>query len=1088
MPQNNYKAMTVYKASAGSGKTFTLAIRFIELLIQKPEAYRETLAVTFTNKATEEMKKRILSQLYGLWKQLPDSTDYSNRICSDLQCDENFVSEQAGRALKLMLHDYSYFHIETIDAFFQKVLRNLARELNLNANLRVELNDIEIEETAVDKLIADLNDKNPVLKWILGYIDDNIADDRGWNVIDSIKKFGRKIFSDDYKHFAEALEQKFQEKGFFARYQHDLRNIITDAEKIMKEFATRFYDSLANEGYTVNDLHYKSNGAASFFAKLNEGKFLDGDKVWNKRAQQAGDSPEGWVGSKIKSGNPLYDFAESTLTPLINDANEVREATVPGVITAKAIIKNLNELRLLSKIKTVVNELNIEENRFLLSDTQDLLHRMMIDSDVPFIFEKIGAQLKNIMIDEFQDTSTVQWQNFRTLLMNCIAKMASQNLIVGDVKQSIYRWRNGDWKLLHEILKQDKHLTAYGYKEESLETNYRSEDNIIRFNNAFFERASQQEQLYINSDDNEKGAVIAEIYSDVKQGIPPHKEGQNRGLVDIQILTSDGDEESPDYNLKVKRCVEEQIQTLFDAGANDESICILARNNKELADIAEFLQTKFPSHAFVSDEAFMLDASFAINIIISAIRVMNHPNDELCKAQLAKIYQEKICRKNVTEVFFRNGQTDKYLPKEFVDNRTMLLTKPLTDLVEEIFRIFQLQSLEGESAYIMAFFDQLDTFSKNNIPDLELLLETWEESMHKKAVKGGSLTGVRLLTIHKSKGLEADNVLIPFCDWELDHYGSDLWCHTSKMPFGELPVITVNTKQIKNSYFDSEYQEEQLQIAIDNINMLYVAFTRACKNLFVIATRPGDKNNKRSRVILDTLTQLTLEGSSLTGDVNDKKSDIHFTYGNLYVKAKEEKSSENIFLQKPDNVEVMIRDKSNGLEFRQSNASRRFVEPTEDEQSQFKYTTTGTLLHNLLARIKNHTEVDKALNEFVQEGLLSETEADPNREKLSALVRSRIETNNHAIVNRWFSTDVDVFNECTLIGYDEQRGVTREFRPDRVVKDGDQITVIDYKFGSKQDNYTRQVRKYIELLRQMGYENVRGYLWYVYKNEINEVS
>jgi len=1087
MPKNNYKAMTVYKASAGSGKTFTLAIRFIELLIQKPEAYRETLAVTFTNKATEEMKKRILSQLYGLWKQLPDSTDYSNRICNDLQCDKDFVSEQAGRAMKLMLHDYSYFNIETIDAFFQKVLRNLAREMNLNANLRVELNDFEIEEKAVDKLIADLNDKNPVLHWILGYIDDNIADDRGWNVIDNIKKFGRKIFSDDYKRFANALQEKFEEKGFFTIYQHTLRDIITNADKEMKEFAKRFDDALAKEGYTVNDLSYKSAGAAGFFVKLNEGKYLQ-DDVWNTRTQKAGEGPEGWVGSKIKPDNPLYDFAATTLTPLINDANAAREALMPAAITAKAITKNLNELRLLSKIKNVVEELNADENRFLLSDTQNLLHQMMIDSDVPFIFEKIGGQLKNIMIDEFQDTSTVQWQNFRILLMNCIAKMTSLNLIVGDVKQSIYRWRNGDWKLLHYQIKKDEHLTAYGYKEETLETNYRSEDNIIRFNNAFFEIAARQELLYINNDDNDNSAIIAEIYNDVKQEIPTHKNGRNRGLVDIQILTNGGDDESPDYNSKVKRCVARQIQTLFDAGADDESICIIARNNKELADIAEYLQTTFPDHTFVSDEAFLLDASCAVNIIISAIRVMNHPNDKLCKAQLAKIYQEKICGRNVTEVFFRDGHIDKYLPKEFVDNRTMLLTKPLTDLVEELFLIFQLQSLEGEAAYIMAFYDQLDTFSKNNIPDLELLLDTWEESMHKKTVKGGSLTGVRLLTIHKSKGLEADHVLIPFCDWNLDPFGSDLWCNTSKMPFGELPVITVNTQQIKNSYFDHEYQDEQLQIAIDNMNMLYVAFTRACKNLFVIAVRPGEKNSKRSRIVLDTVAQLSLDGSSLTGDVNDKNSDIHFTYGSLYVKAKEEKNSKNIFLHKHDNVEVMLRQDNNRLEFRQSNASRRFVEPPEDEHTQLNYTTTGTILHNLLARIKDHTEVEKVLNEFVQDGLLSETDSELNHEKLSSLVRSRIETNKNTIVNRWFSAEVDVFNECTLIGYDDHRGVTREFRPDRVVKDGNLITVIDYKFGSKQDDHARQVKKYIELLSQMGYDNVRGYLWYVYKNEINEVS
>ena len=272
------------------------------------------------------------------------------------------------------------------------------------------------------------------------------------------------------------------------------------------------------------------------------------------------------------------------------------------------------------------------------------------------------------------------------------------------------------------------------------------------------------------------------------------------------------------------------------------------------------------------------------------------------------------------------------------------------------------------------------------------------------------------------------------------------------------------------------------------MNMLYVAFTRACKNLFVIAVRPGEKNSKRSRIVLDTVTQLSLDGSSLIGDVNDKNSDIHFTYGNLYVKAKEEKNSKNIFLHKHDNVEVMLRQDNNRLEFRQSNASRRFVEPPEDEHTQLNYTTTGTILHNLLARIKDHTEVEKVLNEFVQDGLLSETDSELNREKLSSLVRSRIETNKNTIVNRWFSAEVDVFNECTLIGYDDHRGVTREFRPDRVVKDGNLITVIDYKFGSKQDDHARQVKKYIELLSQMGYDNVRGYLWYVYKNEINEVS
>ena len=1094
--KKKYEAMTVYKASAGSGKTFTLAVRFIELLIEHPESYRHTLAVTFTNKATEEMKHRILSQLYGLWKRLPDSKDYMERICEDLNVDADFVSCKANKALTLMLHDYSYFNIETIDAFFQKVLRNLAREMNLNANLRVELNDTEIEEKAVDKLIADLNVKDPVLTWIMGYIDENMAEDKSWNVIDSIKKFGRKIFSDDYKQYADELQQKFEsDPKFFSRYQTNLRNIIKDADEKTADLAKRFFDAIEASEFEVGD--FKKN-AVSFFTKLQNGDYIS-DKTWNKSAQDAADSAKGWVTAKVKEGTPLYQFAEEVLCPLIQEANAVRESLVKPVITAKAVIKNLNELRLLSKIKESVTDMNIEENVFLLSDTQNMLHQMMIDNDAPFIFEKIGGPLKNIMIDEFQDTSTIQWRNFRTLLLNCISKVNSLNLIVGDVKQSIYRWRNGDWNLLHSGIADDEHLTSYGLEDETLDDNYRSEGNIIRFNNAFFKHAAKKDAELLENDGNENSAILTQIYKDelVHQNIPESKKEKNNGLVDVLLLSGkssagDSGEESPEFKQQVMDVLTQQLTDLFEANATDDSICILARNNGELVEMAEYLQDKFREHTFVSDEAFKLEASFAVNIIIAAIRALNHPNDRLVKAQLAILYQEKVLGNQLSEVNLR-GETDidKYLPKEFIDNKVMLLTKPLTDLAEELFYIFSLNKLEGEAAYIMAFYDQLSSFAQNNIPDLELLLDTWEESMHKKTVKGGALNGVRLLTIHKSKGLEADHVLIPFCDWRLDPFGSDLWCAIKEMPFAEMPVLPVNTRDIKNSLLDKQYKDEQLQICIDNMNMLYVAFTRARKNLFVIGKRVGgNSHSTRSNVIQKTLLELKKElpDAALDYDENKEEADIHFVYGKLYVKNKTEEVSENIFLQKPVLQQVNITQEDNKLEFRQSNASRKFVEPEEGEDMQLKNTSTGTILHNVLARINSADEVDKVLNEFVQEGRLSDIDPDMNREKMAKLIRSRVENNTkYPEINRWFSKDVEVFNECTIVAMDEETGVIKEFRPDRVVKDADAITVIDYKFGRHKEQYSAQVGRYVNFLREMGYKNVKGYLWYVYTNEIKEV-
>jgi len=1100
MQKKNYKSMTVYKASAGSGKTFTLAVRFIELLIEHPEAYRQTLAVTFTNKATEEMKHRIVSQLYGLWKNLPDSKDYMDRICDDLAKDPDFVSLQAGKALSLILHDYNYFNIETIDAFFQKVLRNLAREMNLNANLRVELNDGEIEEKAVDKLIADLNAKDPVLLWIMGYIDENIAEDKSWNVIDSIKSFGKKIFSDEYKQYADELQKKFEsDQKFFSRYQTNLRNIITDADEKMKDFAVRFEDTVSAAGYSIEEL--KKN-AVSFFQKLGDGFYIkdkNNKDVWNSSAQAAAEGPKGWVNAKVKPGTDLYCFAENTLVPLINEANVIREDLIKPVLTAKAVIKNLNELRLLSKIKGAVNDLNAEDNVFLLSDTQNMLNQMMIGDDAPFIFEKIGGPLKNIMIDEFQDTSTIQWSNFRTLLLDCISKIGSLNLIVGDVKQSIYRWRNGDWKLLQSELAADKHLTSYGFEETTLSENYRSEGNIIRFNNAFFAQAAQEDATMLANDGNANSSLLTDIYKEtlVHQEIPDTKEEKNNGLVDIILLADTRekktDEEKEEKPRDAMSIVTEQLKTLFKEGAKDESICILGRNNSELTYMAEYLQNEFDDHTFVSDEAFKLDASFAVNIIIAAIRVLNHPKDKLVKAQLAKLYQEKVCGNTISEVYFRQEENiDKFLPRDFVDNKTMLLTKPMTDLAEELFRIFELKKLEGEAAYIMAFYDQLSSFAQNNVPDLEILLETWEESMHKKTVKGGALSGVRLMTIHKSKGLEADHILIPFCGWKLEStYGNDLWCTTKEMPFAEMPVLPVNTKDMKNTYFDEEYRNEQLQICIDNMNMLYVAFTRARKNLFVICRQSGDTSSQyRTAVIKSTLQKIAenLDGAVLEKDADNPRGEMHFTYGKLYIKNKKEKTSENVFLKEPELKLVELIQEDNKLEFRQSNASRKFVEPAEDENTQLRYTSTGTILHSVLARINDVSEIDKVLNEFVQEGRMSDLDPEMNREKMSALIRSRIEDNKkHPEVNRWYSKDVEVFNECTIVGRDEETGVIKEFRPDRVVKDGDTITVIDYKFGQFKNSYTVQVKRYIEFLRQMGYKNVKGCLWFVYTNDIKTV-
>ena len=1089
----NYHTLTVYRASAGSGKTFTLAVRFIELLVANPYAYRETLAVTFTNKATEEMKLRILSQLYGLANDLADSKDYMRRIVGDLGCTEQEVRRKASAALSLMLHDYSNFNIETIDAFFQRVLRNLAHELELNANLRVELNNDEVEEMAVDKLIAELKQNDSALKWIIGYIEQKMEDDENWNVIGDIKDFGKKIFKREYKDNAEALNGKLEGEGnFFELYKRSLRSIIKEADEGMKRLADRFFRMIDDAGYAPDDFAYSNNGGPTvYFRKLQQGEYIDKGKalVFNGRAQKAAEAADGWV-KKAEVAKPIGAFAANTLVPYLNETEAERKKNVRNVATARAILKNINELRLLNDIDREVREINRDANRFLLDETQNLLNELMENTDAPFVFEKIGGRIRNIMIDEFQDTSTIQWENFKKLLLECMSHEESENLIVGDVKQSIYRWRNGDWGLLNNI-SADKDLKDKDVKLDKLDVNYRSETNVVEFNNRFFTTAAPVARYLLEEDGNDKGSVIEQIYSEdlVCQKCPDGK--QPHGLVDITLLSTDKDETYKDVCYPL---VKEQILTLAANGARDGDIAILARDNKDISELANWLQNEMPDHAFISDEAYKLDSSTAVNILADAMKSLADPGNRLLRAQLAKEYRQCILSEEVSVVSLGGDDgADKFLPYEFVHDRERLLSLPPGDLTDALSVLFSLDKLPDEAAYIDAFMDQLSAFTKNNVPDIGRFLEAWDDSLHKKSVKGGDLQGIRLLTIHKSKGLEFDHVLLPFAAWKLDK-GSTLWCKTDEAPFSEMPVVPVESGGLKNTVYSDDWFREQVQNSIDNINMLYVAFTRAAKNLYVIGKNVMGKNglgkSTMCALIQKTLPHLAdvLPGSVITGDAGKGDETVHFTYGSMYVKNKDAKTSGNVFLQKKTDVAVDANVHNGNLEFRQSNRSRAFVTEEDTTPENQHYITQGTVMHSVLSQIHDASEVERVLDDFVQEGVISDSDKELNRITLSKLIRKRINDNPHAVVNRWFSAEAEVFNECTIISHDPETGGARELRPDRVVKTGDTMTVIDFKFGKPNERYKSQVRTYMDLLHGMGYRHVEGYLWYIYNNVVEPVA
>ena len=1045
------KPLTVYKASAGSGKTFTLAVEYIKLVVRNPQAYRNILAVTFTNKATEEMKMRILSQLYGIWKQLPDSQRYMEPVCKALDASPAFVSRQAGIALHNLLHNYNYFRVMTIDTFFQSVLRNLARELDLTANLRIGLNDSQVEEQAVDQLIEELSTTDLLLQWILKYIMENIGDDRSWNVIGQIKLFGKTIFRDYYKEKSQLLNDKLSEPGFFENYTTTLRQLREQASERMLQIAETFFGTLEEEGLTVEDLANKRRGVASFFLKLQNGQFDEG--IVNQTVANCMEDPAKWYAKTSPHREHIHALAESQLCQLLRYAVEERSRQWHLYKSADLTLRHLNQLRLLSSIENKVRQLNDDANRFLLSDTQQLLHALINDSDSPFIFEKIGTQLEHVMIDEFQDTSTVQWKNFQVLLQETMSHRDTENLIVGDVKQSIYRWRSGDWRLLNSIEQQFPQAMI---EVQPLDTNYRSTRRVIEFNNAFFEKAAQIEHNALEQ--LPEAGQLLRAYNDVKQKVPADR--PDEGYVNLTLLPA------ADYQEAMLERLADTVRTLRSQGVAESQMAILVRTNNLIPLIAQYFSQQLPGISIVSDEAFRLDASSSVNILVSALHLLTHPDDQLTRAYFAKSM---------------GG-----LPADYTDHTAELLAMPLYDLAERLFAIFDLQRFSEQSAYVCAFFDQLSQFVADNATDIDTFLRKWEEELCAKTIQSNEIDGLRLISIHKSKGLEFDHVIIPFCDWQLEKQsGNILWCQPTEEPFSQLPIVPVDYshKGMAGTTYAADYNQEHLQNVVDNLNLLYVAFTRASHGLYVIGKR--GVRNSRSTLIEQVVSDkdfVVMGERSVTGLEDPQQPIVYELSGqtNANKPAHKPQETKNVFLQQATPRSIAVNTFETKAMFRQSNQSISFTQG--DEEHATDYIQLGSVLHNIFSTIRTTADIEPALRQLESEGVLYDDVV--TTERLTTMLRRRLE---HPRVADWYSPRWQLFNECTILSVDAN-GSLVERRPDRVMTDGHEWIVVDFKFGQPREEYHDQVRQYMQLLADMGHSNISGYLWFVYSNKIEEVK
>lgn len=1072
MPNNTQstKTLTIYKASAGSGKTFRLAVEYIKLLLGNPKAYEGILAVTFTNKATEEMKMRILSQLYGIWKRLPDSAAYLHEVTRSLDINEDIAAQRAGKALHLLLHNYHSFRVQTIDTFFQTVLRNLAKELQLNAGLRVGLNNQQVVDLAVDELIDSLSEDKTMMRIVMSYVEDNLTEDKAWNVIGKIKKFGGAIFGELYKQNRKQMDKVFANQNFFDRYKREMRDIMNSTEEKYKRLGEQALEMIEQEGLDVDDFHYKTTGPVNYFIKLSKGIFQD-EKLMTARVVTALDDSSKWVAKASKKKDVIVSFVENTILPFINKIEKTRKQDACCHASANVTLRHINDIRLLRRIEEIAHSMNDAEQRFMLSDTQSMLHEMIDDGDSSFIFEKIGTRLEHVMIDEFQDTSTIQWANFKPLLHECMSQGFS-NLIVGDVKQSIYRFRNGDWRLLNNI---ESFFSKEQLEFPPIRMNRRSDMNVINFNNVFFDILVKLEVEGLSEYSEEKAADLQKAYADVKQEVP--NERAPIGLVHIELLPHNMLDGMPEQTLQ-------NILDLLALGVKQKDIAILVRKGKEIPPLARYIESK-SNVKVISEEAFRLDASAAVRIIVNAMSLLAYPKDKIALAALVTDYYAIITeQKDILEkAFTGNADLQSLLPEEFTYNRTALLSMGLHEIAESLLHIFAINKCTKETAYITAFFDCLQNFCSDRNPVLDDFINAWKEDLSQNTIQTTNCDGVRILTIHKSKGLEFQHIILPYCNWNGNPPHSIIWVTPKVKPFSELPIVPLDYKQagtLKGTIYEQDGYEEHIQNVVDNLNLLYVAMTRARHSLFIIGER-NKKDFTRSKAINETIELLPekINGINVHIDgIDDEENNLSVTYGKIVIYEKREQASMNVFLPSIAQHNVSLYSYENKVEFRQSSESRRFAQDAVDETDRQRMIRMGTVLHQLFSAIRTTDDIEPTLQRMEFDGTLYNQEITR-----SSLINTLKEKFEDPQVKDWFSNRWTVYNECCIISPDG-----RDYRPDRVVADTKETIVIDFKFGSPSKTHETQVSQYMNLLEKMGMPDVKGFLWYVTIHKVINVK
>ncbi|MFV0590747.1 MAG: UvrD-helicase domain-containing protein [Draconibacterium sp.] len=1070
--------LTVYKASAGSGKTFQLVVEYLKLIIDNPYNYKHILAVTFTNKATNEMKSRILEQLHKLADNQP--SDYIAPLQKEGDYSEQYIRQRARQVLKNILHDYNRFSINTIDSFTQKVIKSFNRELGISPNFSLELDTDIILEEATERMLARLGDDRDLLKWLQEYSREKIEGNYSQRIDKDIKDLGKELFKERFQVFFPEDGESVYNRETLNEFGKELQQLKGGFESTLKKKAYTLLQTIENHGFSVDDFSYKKSGVAGYIAAVAGGAV----KEPTARAVSASEDVEKWYAKNHKQSAGLGALVQQNLQSGLAELILYFTTNFTRYNTSVVVLKQLRTLGILTDLRKEIEALLREKEMLQLSDSNLLLSKIIGESDSPFVYEKIGNFFYHFMLDEFQDTSGLQWRNFKPLVVNSLSEGHS-NLVVGDVKQSIYRWRNSDWNILAEELDND--FTEAQKKEEHLDFNWRSDKNIIAFNNEIIARLMDvfESRLFSTIPDNESYLhKFRKIYASFQQK-PGKEKAEARGFVQVNFL--DGD----DFYDTATDTLVEQVKMLQDKGIKPEEIAILVRRNSEGTRIVEaFLEAaqreenKNYNLTVLSNDSLFLFASKAVLFIIHTIEWLVDPLSEINKATLLHLWMSWLrpAQKVFENTLFAEPEEKWQLGKDYdtlfeselgeklEQVKQKVLLSSLDETVTRIASLFGLLKLRNELPYIQTLIDKAGELKISLSNDLSNLLFWWNEKGSTTSVNVNEGTGsIRLLTVHSSKGLEFKAVLLPYFKWETSRSGDIIWCQPASEPFNKFPLLPVKSgKEMEASEFAPAYFEEKVSSYIDSLNLIYVAITRAKSALLMNCPAPKlNQKGEYSGSDVDLLLFLAIQETAanpLFSNSFDEETGV-FEFGSVSPGEEKKAESKNITI-----TQYRFSDLGDRISLRLSGED--FLLASDKHHSE---KNIGKLVHEILSGINTVNDVEAACLKALNEGRVDKGE-------MLQIQQTIAENLQLPEVKSWFDGSLQTLNERDLLTGQKL------LRPDRIMFSGDTAIVVDYKTGEKiPTKYNSQVKRYARTLKDSGFRKVTGYLWYLASSEVEKV-